>query len=161
MSLLLLFLSTLVIEDDIPKTMKWMSGRTQCTSSFRKFAVLLGYPFSGHPPLSHRIHMVEHLNKNLLKDLYGAGAVVGKNKGLFPLDDQLMVIFRSTIAPSGGNNDNLVIPLANHLLLAKRIIENDAPDRNFGFRVDVMDLSSMRSLRPWSKGSLSPMFLSS
>ena len=74
------------------------------------------------------MHMIEPLNKNLLKDLYGVGVVVGKNKGLLPLYDQLMIMFRSTIAPSGGNNDNLVTPLANLLHPAKRIVENDTPD---------------------------------
>ena len=85
------------------------------------------------------MHMVDPLNKNLMKDLYGAGAVMGKNKGLLPLYDQLMIIFRSTIAPSGVNNDNLVTPLANLLRLAKRIVEHDTPDSQYGFRVDVMD----------------------
>ena len=85
--LLLQFFSTLVIESDIPRTMKWMSGRTFCTSSFRKFADLLGYPYGHDAAVGHRMHQVDPLNKNLMKDLYGAGAVVGKNKGLLPMYD--------------------------------------------------------------------------
>ena len=52
--LLLQFFSTLVIESDIPRTMKWMSGRTFCTSSFRKFAFLLGYPYGHDTAVGHR-----------------------------------------------------------------------------------------------------------
>ena len=46
-----------------------------------------------------------------------------------------MIIFRSTIAPSGGNNDNIVAPLAYLLILAKKILENEDPA--VVFTVDV------------------------
>ena len=92
-----------------------------------------------------------------MKDLYGAGAVVGKNKGLLPVYDQLMIIFRSTIAPSGGNNDNLVTPLANQLRLAKRIVEHDTPDSQYGFRVDVMDFIFNEIFEAMVKGIPFPM----
>ena len=49
--LVLQFFSTLVIEDNIPKTLKWMTGITYCESIFKKFATILGYTFSGHPLL--------------------------------------------------------------------------------------------------------------
>ena len=61
--------------------MKWMSARTFCTSSFRKFADLLGYPYGHDIAVGHRMHQVDPLNKNLMKDLYGAGAIVGKKQG--------------------------------------------------------------------------------
>ena len=41
--MILKFFSTLVIESDHKKTMKWMTGRTQCTSSFAQLSTLLGY----------------------------------------------------------------------------------------------------------------------
>ena len=71
-----------------------------------------------------------------MKDMYGAGAIIGGKRGLLPLYDQLAIIFRSTIAPSGGNNDNIVAPLANLLCLAKKIVENENPEEDF--TVDVM-----------------------
>ena len=57
--LVLQFFSTLVIEDDIHKTLKWMTGTTVCESSFTKFATILGYSFRGHPPLGHRMHSTD------------------------------------------------------------------------------------------------------
>ena len=60
--LVLQFFSTLVIEGDVRRTMKWMSGRTQCTSSFQRFGSLLGYTFCGEPPAGRRMHTMEKPN---------------------------------------------------------------------------------------------------
>ena len=53
--------------------------------------------------------------------MYGTNDIVGKKEGLLPLYDQLVIILRSTLAPSGGNNDNIVAPLTNLLCLAQEI----------------------------------------
>ena len=135
--LVLQFFSTLVIEGDHKKTMKWMSSTTQCTSSFDRFADLLGYTFSSYPPIGHRMHNVDRPNKNVMKDMYGKDGIIGKKEGLLPLYDKLVIILRSIIAPSGGNNDNVVAPVGNLLCLAKQIIENEDPTADF--KVDVMD----------------------
>ena len=72
-----------------------------------------------------------------MRDLYGPGGQIGKIEGLLPIYDQLVRIFRSNIAPSGGNNDAITSPLVNLLCLAKECIENEDPNRDF--TVDVMD----------------------
>ena len=73
----------------------------------------------------------------MVKDIYGSGAINCKSEGQLPLYDQRVRIFRSTIAPSRGNNDNIVTPLANLLCLDKEIDENEESDSEF--EVDVMD----------------------
>ena len=49
----------------------------------------------------------------------------------------LVRIQRENIAPSGGNNDNVVTPLCNLLLHANRIVEDTGSDADWS--VDVMD----------------------
>ena len=48
--LVLQFMSTLLIDTDVAKTMKWMSGTQYCESTFKRFARILGYRYQGHPP---------------------------------------------------------------------------------------------------------------
>ena len=140
MPLVLHFFSTLVIEGDIPRTMKWMPGCTQCTSSFARLGSLLGYTFRGEPAVGCPMHTVEKTNKNVLRDMYGADGGIGKKEGLLPLFDQLVAILWSTLAPSGGNNDNTVAPLGNLLCLAKEISETDEEEEvEENLEVDVMD----------------------
>ena len=135
--LILQFFSTLVIEGDIPRTMKWMSGHTQHTSSFARLGSPLGYTFHGEPDLGRRMHTVEKPNKNVMRDMYGADGVIGKKEGLLPLYDQLVTILQSTLAPSGGNNDNIVAPLGSLLCLVKYIVENE--EENMNLELDMMD----------------------
>ena len=132
------FFATLVIEDDDVKTLKWMSGTTFCKSTFKKFGTILGYGFRGHPPLGHRMHSIEAPNKNTcMTNMYGPSGQIGKIEGLLPIYDQLVRIFRSNIALSGGNNDAMTSSLINLLCLAQECIDNEDPDRDF--KVDVMD----------------------
>ena len=85
--LILQFFSTLVIETDHIKTMKWMTGRTQCTSSFARLSTLLGYaPYQSNlPPNGYTMHTVQKFNKNIMKDMYGAGAIIGEKGPPAPL----------------------------------------------------------------------------
>ena len=59
---------------------------------------------------------------------------------MLPLYNQLVIILRSTLAPSGGNNDNIVAPLTNLLCLAQEIAgRNEEEDVQENYQVDVMD----------------------
>ncbi|MEO7173450.1 hypothetical protein, partial [Flavobacterium sp.] len=115
----------------------WMSGSTPCQATFHDFASVLGYRFRGTTPCGIRIHSSEAINKNRMRDLYGSGGMIGSMPGLLPPYDSLARIFRENICPSGGNNDNIVNPLAHLLMLAKEFLDNEDPEREF--QVDVMD----------------------
>ena len=61
----------------------------------------------------------------------------GSWKIFFHFMVSLFCIFRSFIAPSGGNNDALTSPLCNLLILAKQCVEDEDPTK--AYPVDVMD----------------------
>ena len=121
------FFSTLVLKGDDAQTLRWMSGPTPCESNFYRFAELLGYSFDGPNTTGQCLHAPGRPSKDKLYDLYEETGVVGTITGLLPLYDQLLRIFRATIAPSGGNNDAIRSALVNLLALA-----HDCP-------IDVMD----------------------
>ena len=131
------FFATLVMKADSSKTLKWMSGSTQCTATFYDFATALGYTYKGRTPVGIRLHTAEEPNKNALAPLYDSDGIIGFKTGLLPLYDQLVTIFRHNIAPSGGNNDAIRSALVNLLCLAHEIDQNEEPNKNF--QVDVMD----------------------
>jgi hypothetical protein len=108
------FYATLVLKKDEDRTMQWMSGSTPCEASFHKFARLLGYRFEG----GHRLHGPQRTDKDVLYDLYDQNGAVGTTTGLLPIYGQLLRVFRTTIAPSGGNNDALRGALVDLLRLA-------------------------------------------
>ncbi|KAK1682867.1 hypothetical protein QYE76_043715 [Lolium multiflorum] len=95
------FFATLAIKKDVDRTMEWMSGSTHCSATLRRFAAILGVPAEG----GRRLHGPQRADKNALFDLYTSAGKVGETKGLLPIYGQLLRFFRSTIAPSGGNND--------------------------------------------------------
>lgn len=55
------------------------------------------------------------VNKNKLAPLYGSEGVVGGSKGLKPLHNLMLRIFRQTISPSAGNDDAIRCSLVNLL----------------------------------------------
>ena len=83
------------------------------------------------------VHGVEY-DKNKLGELYGVGGVVGSSKGLYPLYDILLRMFRHTIAPSAGNNDDIRGGLVPLLAFAHEtyLLGDPAPN---SCRIDVMD----------------------
>lgn len=129
--------ATLVIKGDSKKTIKWMTCESFCESNFEEFAKVLGYKFDGDNPQGYRMHHPYKLNKKQTVHLYGEGATPGNSRDLLPLYDVLVRILRENIAPSGGNNDNVVTPLCNLLLHANRIVEDPGSDKDWS--VDVMD----------------------
>lgn len=115
------FYATLVIKKDDDRTMRWMTGSSPCEATFHKFAQLFGYPFSG----GHSLHHPNCSDKDKLYDLYLESEVVGIITGLLPIYDQLLRIFRATIAPSGGNNDVIRGALVDLLALAFECAQDD------------------------------------
>ena len=135
--LVLQFMSTVYIFDDIAKTMTWMSGTTRVESTFDRFAQVLGYTYQDYPPIGHRMHDEKPSRDQLMSDMYYPGGIPGKLENLLPFYSLLVRIFRSFIAPSGGNNDALTSPLCNLLILAKQCVEDEDPTK--AYPVDVMD----------------------
>ena len=72
-----------------------------------------------------------------MADMYGTRGTIGKVEGLLPFYGQLVCLFRSFIALSGGNNDALTSPLVNLLVLAKQCAEDE--DEYKAYPVDVGD----------------------
>lgn len=136
--LVIQFMSTLVITDDPQRRMIWISGTTRAESDFHRFAQVLGYTFlDGLRSQSHRMHDERPYRDRLMGDMYYPGGIPGKLEGLKPFYSLLVRIFRSFLAPSGGNNDNLTSPLCNLLILAKQCVEDEDPTK--AYPVDVMD----------------------
>ena len=78
------------------------------------------------------------VNKNKLAPLYGSEGVVGGSKGLKPLYNLMLRIFRQTISPSAGNDDAIRCGLVNLLYHTHRIhMAGPEADAN---PIDIMDL---------------------
>ena len=132
------FYATLVICGDDARTLKWMTGNTFCTATFREFGEIIGYDFQDiNTPSGIRLHGPERTSKDRLASLYGTKGVIGENQGLLPLYDLLVRIFRENIAPSGGNNDSLRGTLVDLLLLAHEVATSEDLDQDYS--LDVMD----------------------
>ena len=69
--------------------------------------------------------------EKLMADMYSPTGIIGKVEGLLPFYGQLVRLFRSFIAPSGGNNDALTSPLVNFLVLAKQCYEDEDPTKMY------------------------------
>jgi len=131
------FMSTLVISTDPYKTLKWMSGTSFCQAPFKALIEGVGYNFQDTPAIGHRMHVDKPSRDTLMAGMYSPGGVIGKVEGLFPLYGQLVRLFRSFLAPSGGNNDALTSPLVNLLVLAKQCVEDENTSK--AYPVDVGD----------------------
>jgi hypothetical protein len=127
------FFATLAIQKDDDRTMEWMSGSTHCTATLRRFAAILGVPAEG----GRRLHGPQKADKNALFDLYTSAGKVGETKGLLSIYSQLLRFFRSTIAPSGGNNDALRGTLVDLMYLSFRCARDENEERNY--TIDIMD----------------------
>ncbi|KAK1678919.1 hypothetical protein QYE76_039767 [Lolium multiflorum] len=126
------FFATLAIQKDDDRTMEWMSGSTHC-ATLRRFAAILGVPAEG----GRRLHGPQKADKNALFDLYTSAGKVGETKGLLSIYSQLLRFFRSTIAPSGGNNDALRGTLVDLMYLSFRCARDENEERNY--TIDIMD----------------------
>ncbi|KAK1683930.1 hypothetical protein QYE76_044778 [Lolium multiflorum] len=127
------FFATLAIKKDEDRTMEWMSGSTHCSATLRRFAAILGVPAEG----GRRLHGPQRADKNALFDLYTSAGKVGETKGLLTIYGQLLRFFRSTIAPSGGNNDAIRGTLVDLMYLSFRCARDENEERNY--TIDVMD----------------------
>ena len=117
------FYSTVVFDSSPNRGMTWMSGPHKLTSDFHEFADLLGYPFEGDTiPQGERMHIAGvNYDKNEMADLYAAGGHIGTSVGLLPQYDILLRLFRHTIAPSAGNNDDIRGGLVNLMIFAHSV----------------------------------------
>ncbi|KAK1652962.1 hypothetical protein QYE76_070767 [Lolium multiflorum] len=127
------FFATLAIKTDDDRTMEWMSGSTHCSAPLHRFAAILGIPAEG----GRRLHGPQRTDKNQLHDLYTSAGKVGESKGLLTIYGQLLRFFRSTIAPSGGNNDAIRETLVDLMYLSFRCARDENEERNF--TIDIMD----------------------
>ncbi|KAK1660605.1 hypothetical protein QYE76_048764 [Lolium multiflorum] len=127
------FFATLAIKKDEDRTMEWMSGSTHCSATLRRFAAILGVPAEG----GRRLHGPQRADKNALFDLYTSAGKVGETKGLLTIYGQLLRFFRSTIAPSGGNNDAIRGTLVDLMYLSFRCARDENEERNY--TIDIMD----------------------
>ncbi|KAK1665685.1 hypothetical protein QYE76_053844 [Lolium multiflorum] len=75
--------------------------------------------------------------KNAMFDLYTSAGKVGTTKGLLPIYGQLLRFFRSTIAPSGGNNDAIRGSLVDLMCLSLRCARDENEEHNY--TIDIMD----------------------
>ncbi|KAK1626770.1 hypothetical protein QYE76_001085 [Lolium multiflorum] len=127
------FFATLAIKKDVDRTMEWMSGSTHCSATLRRFAAILGVPAEG----GRRLHGPQRADKNALFDLYTSAGKVGETKGLLTIYGQLLRFFRSTIAPSGGNNDAIRGYLVDLMYLSFRCARDENEERSY--TIDIMD----------------------
>ncbi|KAK1649930.1 hypothetical protein QYE76_067735 [Lolium multiflorum] len=127
------FFATLAIKKDEDRTMEWMSGSTHCSATLRRFGAILGVPVEE----GRRLHGPQRADKNAMFDLYTSAGKVGTTKGLLPIYGQLLRFFRSTIAPSGGNNDAIRGSLVDLMCLSLRCARDENEEHNFS--IDIMD----------------------
>jgi hypothetical protein len=134
-----LFYATLATDANDARSFYWMYGTTPCKSNFYESGNLLGYPFDGaNKPICTRLHVVGVTpDKNKLADLYGPNGVIGTTSGLLPLYALWVRLFRESIAPSGGNNDDIRTSLVELLYHAYECSINEDPSKSF--KIDVMD----------------------
>jgi hypothetical protein len=107
-------------------------------SNFYEFAQLLNYDFQGYSvPVGQRVH--QHgvqPDKNCLAPLYTSKGKIGTIKGLLPLYNILLRMFRENISPSGGNRDAIRAALVELIFLSHRCFV--IIDPNEDFKLDVM-----------------------
>ena len=90
------FFATVVFDGDVNIGMTWMSDTHRLSTTFREFAGILGYPFTGsHLNEGTCMHVVgSEYDKSKLKVLYSDERGVGTTSGLLPLYDILLRMFR-------------------------------------------------------------------
>jgi hypothetical protein len=123
--------------NDDDHTMNWMSGANQCIATFRDFADALGFEFDGPNALGARFFNPGGTNKDSLYELYSSTREVGTISRLLPLYDQLQLLFRDTIALSGGNNYAIWTSLID--LLYHAHLCASSTDEYADFWIDIMD----------------------
>jgi hypothetical protein len=132
------FFATLSFKGNEAISFRWMSGDTMRESDFYEFAQILNYEFQGlSVPVGHRVHIHGvQPDKNRLAPLYSSSGQVGTNKGLLPLYNILLRMFRENISPSGGNRDAIRAALVELMFLSHRCFESTDPNEDF--KLDVM-----------------------
>jgi hypothetical protein len=132
------FYATLSFQADEPLTFRWMCGDTMRQSNFYEFAELLNYDFQGFSvPIGHRLH--QHgvqPDKNRLAPLYSSKGNISTIKGLIPLYNILLRIFRENISPFGGNRGAIRAALVELMFLSHRYFVSTDPNEDF--KLDVM-----------------------
>jgi hypothetical protein len=132
------FYATLSFQKDEPITFKWMTRDIMRQSNFYEFAKLLNYDFQGFSvPVGHHVHQHgAHPDKNRLAPLYTSKGKIGTIKGLLPLYNILLCMFRENISPSGGNWDAIRSALVELMYLSHCCFVSEDPNEDF--KLDVM-----------------------
>jgi hypothetical protein len=132
------FYATLSFQADESLTFRWMCGDTMRQSNFYEFAQLLNYDFQGYSvPVGHHVHLHGvQLDKNRLAPLYSFEGKIGTIKGLLPLYNILLRMFRENISPSGGNRDAIRAALVELMYLSHCCFVSTDPNEDF--KLDVM-----------------------
>ena len=116
------------------KTLHWMTGDKKYTSTWGRFATIMGYSYKS----GHKMYSVgQELDKSQLAPLYNAQGVVGLTKDLLPLYDVIMRAFRSSICPCAGNADAIRGVLVN-LLAYSYTVFHCGEDCSHDHEIDVM-----------------------
>jgi len=139
------FYSTVVFDKTPDRGMTWMCGNHKLSANFHDFADALEhdghrYGFASSTRASgNRMHIQgAAYDKDEMSDLYAEDGVIGSTTGLLPVYDILLRMFRHTIAPSGGNNNEIRGGLVNLMVYAHNVFMEDDPQEN-AFPIDVMD----------------------
>lgn len=133
------FFATLVLGPEEDTKMTWMTGPVQCSATFSEFGQFLGYEFKGvSTPVGRRMHVEgQFYDKKLLLPLCASNGNLATARGLKPIYNILIRMFRWSIAPQAGNTDAIRGALVNLMHHAHRAYLA-GPDCQ-GFEIDVMD----------------------
>jgi hypothetical protein len=136
------FYATLVFGTSDSVEFYWMTGDVRCKSDMVEFGALLGYEYKGtaDTTLGKRMH-VEGVtySKPRLEPLYDDPKFIpGKAKGLKLLYNILLRLFRESIVPTSGNEDDIRGSLVNLLVYSHRIFIG-GKDGPYVKPLDVMD----------------------
>ena len=95
------FFATLVLGPEENTSMTWMTGPVKCISSFEKFGQVLGFVFKGDTVSVGRKMHVEGVDydKKKLAPLVSKEGALATSKGLKPIYNILIRMFRESIAP--------------------------------------------------------------
>jgi hypothetical protein len=133
------FYATLTFQGNESLSFRWMCGDSMRESNFYEFAQLLNYDFQGYSvPVGHRVHLHGvQPDKNRLAPLYSSKGKISTIKGLFPLYNILLRMFRENISPSRGNRDAIRAALVELMYLSHRCFMSTDPNEDF--KLDVMN----------------------
>ena len=133
------FFATLVLGDEEDTKMTWMTGPLKVSAHYSEFGEALGYVFKYvNEPVGHRMH-VEGVayDKKILAPLAARGGALATTKGLKPIYNILIRMFRWSIAPQAGNTDAIRGALVNLMYHCHKTFL--AGPNCQGFEIDVMD----------------------